>query len=119
MPKFGTKNALYGYFWARILKNYCHNCYQHPQIYLIAKFCEKEGLNFGQKMPDWGIFGLEFQNYVVMFEICNLKFDCFLNFTSKQKYLNFRPKMRDLGIFDLELAYNIVMSEIGTDNKNA
>ena len=21
-PKFGTKNALFGYFWARILKNY-------------------------------------------------------------------------------------------------
>ena len=24
MPKFGTKNALFGYFWARILKNCCH-----------------------------------------------------------------------------------------------
>ena len=41
MPKFGTKNAVYGYFWARISKNYCHNCYQHLQIYLIAKFCKK------------------------------------------------------------------------------
>ena len=118
MPKFGTKNALYGYFWARILKNYCHNC-SAPSNLSNCQILRKKGLNFGQKMPDWGIFGLEFQNYVVMFEICNLKFDCFLNFTSKQKYLNFRPKMRDLGIFDLELAYNIVMSEIGTDNKNA
>ena len=24
LPKFGTKNALFGYFWARILKSYCH-----------------------------------------------------------------------------------------------
>ena len=24
MPKFGTKNALFGYFLARILKSYCH-----------------------------------------------------------------------------------------------
>ena len=24
IPKFGTKNALYEYLWARILKNYCH-----------------------------------------------------------------------------------------------
>ena len=24
MPKFGTKNALFGYFGARVLKNYCH-----------------------------------------------------------------------------------------------
>ena len=24
IPKLGTKNALFGYFWAGILKNYCH-----------------------------------------------------------------------------------------------
>ena len=24
MPKFGTKNTLFGYFLARILKSYCH-----------------------------------------------------------------------------------------------
>ena len=24
MPKFGTKNALFGYFWTTSLKNYCH-----------------------------------------------------------------------------------------------
>ena len=24
MPKFGPKSALFGYFWARISKNYCH-----------------------------------------------------------------------------------------------
>ena len=24
MAKFETKNALFEYFWARILKNYCH-----------------------------------------------------------------------------------------------
>ena len=24
MPKFGAKIALFGYFWARILKRYCH-----------------------------------------------------------------------------------------------
>ena len=23
--KFGTKKALFGYFWARLLKNYSHN----------------------------------------------------------------------------------------------
>ena len=23
-PKFGTKNALFWYFWFRTLKNYCH-----------------------------------------------------------------------------------------------
>ena len=24
MSKFGTKNALFRYFWARTFKNYCH-----------------------------------------------------------------------------------------------
>ena len=24
MPKIGTKSALFGYFWATILKQYCH-----------------------------------------------------------------------------------------------
>ena len=24
MPKFGPKNALFGYFWDKIIKGYCH-----------------------------------------------------------------------------------------------
>ena len=24
MPKFGTKNVLFGYFWARLFRDYCH-----------------------------------------------------------------------------------------------
>ena len=42
MPKFGTKNALFGYFWPKMLylgnfgqefkKKYCHIWNQHPQI---------------------------------------------------------------------------------------
>ena len=46
MSKFGTKNALFGYFWARILKNYC-------EIFEIStlKFVISESLthtvNFG------------------------------------------------------------------------
>ena len=41
MPKFGAKNALFGYFWASILKKYFHIWSQHPQIYSIAKFCKE------------------------------------------------------------------------------
>ena len=32
MSKFGTKNVLFGYFWARTLKNYCHIWNKHPRI---------------------------------------------------------------------------------------
>ena len=46
--KSETKSALFGYFWARILKNYCHIGNQHPQISLIANFREKT------KMPKFG-----------------------------------------------------------------
>ena len=45
---FWKKNALFRCFWARILKNYCHIWYPHPQICLFAKFCEKT------KMPKLG-----------------------------------------------------------------
>ena len=41
MRKLGTKNALFGCFWAKIFKTYEHTGNQHPQICLIAKFCEK------------------------------------------------------------------------------
>ena len=78
MPKFGTKSALFGYFWARILKNYCHIWDQHPQICqkwvfnsyskfqclrisVIAKFCEETKMpKFGTKNALLGIFDQEY-----------------------------------------------------------
>ena len=50
MPKLGTKNALFGYFGARTLGNYCHISNHHLRIFLIAKFCEvTKILKFGTK----------------------------------------------------------------------
>ena len=48
MPEFGTKNAWFMYFCAEIWKQFCHIWYQHPRIFLLAKFCEKT------KMPKFG-----------------------------------------------------------------
>ena len=57
MPKFRTKNALFGYFWAGILKNYCYIWNQHRQIFLIAKFHGKTKMSkFGTKMAYLEIF---------------------------------------------------------------
>ena len=39
MPKFGTKNALFGYFWAKYFKNDCHIWNEH--LFWIVKFCEE------------------------------------------------------------------------------
>ena len=65
-------------FGLEFKKNYCHIWNQHPRICLIAK-CRKKAkipefgakfcLNVGPKMPSLGIFGLNFVNYIVMFEI--------------------------------------------------
>ena len=46
---FDTKNALFGYFCARILRKYCHISSRHTQICLIAKCCQKT------KLPKFGI----------------------------------------------------------------
>ena len=75
MPKLGTKDALFGYFWAEIRKQYCHIRKQHPRICLIAKFCEiMKMLKLGPKIPYLGIFGMEFENNIVIFDISTLKF---------------------------------------------
>ena len=57
MPKFVTKNALFGYFGAIILKNYCHIRNQHPRICQIAKACEKMKMpKIGTKNASFGYF---------------------------------------------------------------
>ena len=55
MPKFGTKNAIFGYFGARI-----HTWYQHPQNCLIANFC------YGTEMPKFGTKNAFFVDFWVI-----------------------------------------------------
>ena len=57
-----------------------------------ARFRMKKCLNLGPKIPDLGIFALEFENNIVTFEISTLKFVYLQNFTEK-KYLNSGPKI--------------------------
>ena len=73
--KFATKSALFGYFWARILKKYRHVWNQHLPISVIAKFCEETKMPisgtknalfgyFWQRMSYLGVFGQKFwKNY--------------------------------------------------------
>ena len=45
------------------------------EIALLQNFAKKQKcLNLGPKMPDLGIFGLEFENNIAIFEITTLKF---------------------------------------------
>ena len=57
MPKFGTQNALFGYFWARISKSYFYISNQHPRVCLIAKFREKNAKIWDQKCLIWVFSG--------------------------------------------------------------
>ena len=48
---------------------------QRPRICLTTKFgVKKKSLNFGPKMSYLGILGLEFENTIVIFEVCALNF---------------------------------------------
>ena len=75
MPKFETKTAWLICFGAGIWKQYCHISNQHLRICLTAKFRgNKKCLNLGPNMPDLGVFGLEFENNIALFEISTLEF---------------------------------------------
>ena len=65
MSKFGTKNALFGYFCSGILKKYCHIWNQHPRVSLIGEFCKRTKMPiFGNKNVLFKYFGLAFEkNY--------------------------------------------------------
>ena len=60
-----TEIALFGYFWGRILENYNYIWNQHPQICLLAKFCEKTKIpKFGTKNAFFSYFWARiFKNY--------------------------------------------------------
>ena len=115
MPKFGNKTALFGYFWARSLKNYCHIWNQLLRICLFARFRKKTKMPklrtknalfgyFWQKMPYLGSSGLGFFKKILWYwKSAPLKFVYSQNFAKKkQKCLNLGPKMSYLGIIGLE-----------------
>ena len=56
MPKFGTKSALFGYFWARILKKtiviFEISAFELVRLQTFMK--KQKCLNFGPKMPYLG-----------------------------------------------------------------
>ena len=58
------------------------------------------------------IFGLEVENYIVIFEISTLEFVCLQNLVKKCQ--NVGPRMPYLGIFGLEFQKAIVIFEINT-----
>ena len=65
MSKFGIKNALFCYFWAKIL-NKLYSYLKSATLKVVEK---QKCLNLCPEMPYLGIFRLEFENNIVIFEI--------------------------------------------------
>ena len=80
IPKFGTKNALFGYFGAGISKNYCHISNQLPRICrscckILRKNKNSQALGIFDPKCLFEIFlGKNFKKTIVIFEISTLKF---------------------------------------------
>ena len=75
MPKFGTKNALSGYFGKIFRKTIVIFEISTLKFAYLQNFTKKQNfLNLRPKMPDLGILGLEFENNSAIFEISTLDF---------------------------------------------
>ena len=80
MPKFETKNDLFGYFEATILKRY----FGTLAFFKLQNFVRKHKyVSFGPKMPYLGIFGQQFSETIDIFEISTLIFVKLQNLMSK------------------------------------
>ena len=75
MPKFGTKNALFGNFGLRIKKTIVIFEISTLEFGIRRNFVNKlKYLNLGPKMTYLGSFGLQFENKIAIFEISTLEF---------------------------------------------
>ena len=127
MHRFGTKDALFGYFWTGIQKQFYHISNQHLQIYLIPKFHKIMKMpKFGPKNVLFGFFSAGiWRQYCHVWDqqpqICLIA-----KFRENQKFRNLGQKMPWTkcldGIFDQKcltwvfldwnLKKNIVIFEI-------
>ena len=116
------KNALFRYFWARILKNYFHIWNHHPQIYIIVKFCKKIKMSkFGTKNALFGFFRARILKKLLSY----LKSTPWNLFNSKMFWrnkncLNLGPAMPYLSIFGVEFlkVFSYLKSAPSTLSKN-
>ena len=106
MLKFGIKNALFGYFWGRISKNYSLIWNRNPQICLIAKnYKETKMSKFGTK-NHWfeyfltGVWKQYCQIWNQYPQVCLIP-----NFAKKEKCLNVRAKLPNLDAFENFLTF--------------
>ena len=79
MSQLGTKIALFKYFWAIILKDYCHIWNHHPWIYLSAQFCKKTKTKTKQNKTKMFKYGTKKSLFGYFWFRCYLKLCCIWN----------------------------------------
>ena len=108
--KLEIKIALFGFFWAKIWRNYYHIWNQHLQICGIAKFHSKrKSLNLRPRIPYLGIFRLKFVETIMTFEISTFEFVKMQSFMLKK--ISLGPNCLIL-VFWLKFEKTIVIFEI-------
>ena len=131
MPKFGTKNAWFGYFGARSWIQYCHIWNQHPRICLTPKFHRKTKMSkFGIKSALFGYFWARIlKNYCHIWNQ-HLRISVTASFCEETTMPKFGTKNTLFGyfwarIFKKLLSYlksaplNLSICKISRKNKNA
>ena len=107
MPKFGTKNALFAYFWAGIWKQYCHIWNQQPWICLIANFQKKTKMpKFGTKNALFGYFWAEIWKQYSHIWNQHSRICLTSKFCENMKMLKFGTKKSLLGYFWVRILKN-------------
>ena len=125
LPKYRNvsiwdQNALFKYFWAIILKDYCHIWNHHPWIYLSAQFCKKtktktkqnkaKMFKYGTKKSLFGYFW--FRCYLKICYIWNQHCSIFLivKYCKKPKLPKFSFKNSLFGYFSVRILKKSVFS---------
>ena len=116
MPKFGTKNPWFMYFWARIWKQYCHIWNQHPWIGLIVKYWEI------MKIPRIGTKSVLFQHFwaKTLKNYCHIwnqhhRISVIAKLWEETKIPKFGTKNSLFGIFGLKFVFTTILEWIFTN----
>ena len=115
MSKFVTKRVLFWYFWARILKRYCHIWNQHPWICLITKYWEimKMSKFVTKRVLFWYFWARILKRYCHIWNQ-HLRISVIAKLCEETKMLKCGTKNALLGIFGQEFQKSILIFEIST-----
>ena len=106
-----NKNALFEYFWARILKKLLSYLKSTPSNLSISKVSpkNKNAKIWDKKCLIWVLLGRNLKTILSYLKSAPSNLFCCKISWKMKKYLNLEPKIPYLGIFELEISKTIVI----------